>query len=149
MNDANRTANEGVQIRQVIDNLAQALRSKDVEAVVAHYAADLRTFDIAPPLQSKRADAQRSGLEAWFRTWSGPIGYEIHDLSIEVGGDVAFATSVNRLSGQRTNGEDTDVWMRVTVGFRRTGGRWLVTHVHDSVPFYMDGSLRAAVDLKP
>jgi ketosteroid isomerase-like protein len=149
MNDANRTANDEAQIRHVIDDWAQALRVKDVQAVVAYYAAELRTFDIAPPLQSKGADAQRSGLAAWFRTWSSLIGYEIHDLSIEVGDDVAFSTSVNRLSGRRTNGEDTDVWMRATVGFRRTGGRWLVTHVHDSVPFYMDGSLRAAVDLKP
>jgi hypothetical protein len=25
---------------------------------------------------------------------------------------------------------------------------WLITHEHASVPFYMDGSVRAAVDLK-
>jgi ketosteroid isomerase-like protein len=141
--------NDEAQIRQVIDRFVRALRAKDVDAVVAHYAADLRTFDIAPPLQTQGADAQRAGLEAWFRSWSGPIGYEVHNLSIEVGGDVAFSTSLNRLSGSRTNGEQTDVWIRVTVGFRKTGGKWLVTHEHVSVPFYMDGSLRAAVDLKP
>jgi ketosteroid isomerase-like protein len=106
------TLNDEAQIRQVID---------------------LRTFDIAPPLQSKKADA-RAGLAAWFRSWSGPIGYEVHDLSIEVGGDVAFSASLNWLSGSRTNGEHTDVWIRVTVGFRKTGGKWLVRHEHVSVP---------------
>jgi ketosteroid isomerase-like protein len=35
------------------------------------------------------------------------------------------------------------------VGWRKREGEWLVTHEHVSVPFYMDGSLRAAVDLKP
>lgn len=149
MNNANRAANDEAQIRHAIDRWAQALRVKDVEAVVSHYAANLRTFDIAPPLQSKGTDAYRAGLEAWFRTWSGPIGYEIHDLRIEVGDVVAFTSSVNRLSGPRTNGKKTDVWMRATFGFRRTGGKWLATHEHVSVPLYMDGSLRAAVDLKP
>ena len=42
-----------------------------------------------------------------------------------------------------------DMWNRATIGFRRIDGRWLITHLHSSVPFYMDGSFRAAVDLKP
>lgn len=141
--------NDQAQIRQVIDRFVQALRAKDVDAAVAHYAPDLRTFDIAPPLQSQGAEAQRAGLAAWFRSWSGPIGYEVHNLSIEVGGGVAFSASLNRLTGSRTNGEHTDVWLRVTAGYRKSGGTWLITHEHVSVPFYMDGSLRAAVDLKP
>jgi hypothetical protein len=30
-----------------------------------------------------------------------------------------------------------------------TGDAWTVAHEHTSVPFYMDGSLKAAVDLAP
>jgi ketosteroid isomerase-like protein len=32
---------------------------------------------------------------------------------------------------------------------RKTNGQWRIVHDHSSVPFYMDGSYRAAVDLKP
>ena len=39
--------------------------------------------------------------------------------------------------------------MRASVGLRKVDGRWQVTHAHASVPFYMDGSDRAAVDLRP
>ena len=49
----------------------------------------------------------------------------------------------------RTNGEQTDVWVRATIGFAKTDGGWKATHEHFSVPFYMDGSDKAAVDLKP
>jgi ketosteroid isomerase-like protein len=28
-------------------------------------------------------------------------------------------------------------------------GAWKIAHEHTSVPFYMDGSFRAAIDLKP
>ena len=41
------------------------------------------------------------------------------------------------------------MWTRSTVVFRKEGGAWKVMHVHSSVPFYMDGSRKAAVDLKP
>jgi ketosteroid isomerase-like protein len=51
--------------------------------------------------------------------------------------------------GTRTNGEETDVWVRVTACRRKINGKGLITHEHVSVPFYMDGSYRAAVDLKP
>jgi ketosteroid isomerase-like protein len=70
-------------------------------------------------------------------------------LSIITGDDVAFSTSLNHISGTRTSGEENEVWVRATVCFRKIGGKWMVTHEHFSVPFYMDGSYKAAVDLKP
>jgi hypothetical protein len=29
------------------------------------------------------------------------------------------------------------------------GGSWRIVHEHNSTPFYLDGSLRAALDLRP
>ncbi|HVH07431.1 MAG TPA: nuclear transport factor 2 family protein, partial [Myxococcota bacterium] len=49
----------------------------------------------------------------------------------------------------RTEGPRTDVWVRATFGFRKLDGAWILTHEHRSVPFYMDGSERAATDLEP
>jgi ketosteroid isomerase-like protein len=43
----------------------------------------------------------------------------------------------------------TDLWFRLTLGLRSIGGRWKLLHEHESVPFYMDGSYKAAVDLRP
>jgi uncharacterized protein (TIGR02246 family) len=142
-------ARDEAQIRELMDSWAAAVCAKDVDAVMSHFAPDIVTFDLAPPLQCAGADALRRSLEAWFPTFRGPVGYEIHDLSITADGDVAFCRSLNRISGTRTDGEQTDVWVRATVGLRRIDGRWQVTHEHSSVPFYMDGSYRAAVDLKP
>ena len=46
------------------------------------------------------------------------------------------------MTGTKIDGEKTVV-------FRKEGGAWKVMQVHSSVPFYMDGSLTAAVDLEP
>jgi PhnB protein len=139
---------EDARINERIDAWARDLRAKDVDGVLSHYTPDAVTFDLAPPLQHGR-DAVKQGLQEWFPTWRGPIGYEIRDLRITVGDRVAFAHSLNHLTGTRTDGEATDVWFRATVCLRRLDGEWRVAHEHASVPFYMDGSFRAAVDLRP
>ena len=41
------------------------------------------------------------------------------------------------------------LWFRSTIGFRKTGGIWRITHEHNSTPFYMDGSDKAALNLQP
>jgi ketosteroid isomerase-like protein len=137
------------QIRELIDGWAKALRAKDIDGVMSHYAPEILVFDIAPPLLYRGANAYRKNYEEWFATWQGPIGYEIRDPSITVGDDVAFSHSLNRIYGKRTDGEKTGVWVRVTACFRKINGKWLIAHEHISVPLYMDGSDRAAVDLKP
>ena len=141
-------ASDEAQIRERIDTWAKALRAKNIDGVMSHYRPDILTFDLAPPLQHA-GQVYRQGLVEWFATFKGPIGIEMRDLSITVGGDVAFTHSLNRISGARTSGEHTDVWVRSTVCFTKTTGKWMVAHEHVSVPFYMDGSERAAVDLKP
>jgi PhnB protein len=115
---------------------------------MSHYAPDLVAFDMAPPLQHRRDDVAQ-GLAEWFATWEGSIGYEMRDLAVTTSNDIAFAHGLNRLSGKRTDGQNTDVWLRATACFRKMSGGWMLVHEHNSVPFYMDGSFRAAVDLKP
>lgn len=137
------------KIRQHIDDWTRALRAKDIKGVMSFYAPGVVVFDIAPPLGYRGVNAYRKNWEEWFASWQGPIGYEIRDLSITVSDDAAFSYSLNRISGRRTNGEETDVWVRVTAGYRKADGKWLVAHEHISVPFYMDGSNKAAIDLKP
>ncbi|MGH7804122.1 MAG: nuclear transport factor 2 family protein [Candidatus Binatia bacterium] len=53
------------------------------------------------------------------------------------------------MHGARTDGTKTDIWVRATVGFEKIDGAWMIVHEHVSVPFYMDGSFKAAVDLTP
>lgn len=136
------------QIRQLIDKWTKALRAKDVDGLMSLYAPDIRLFDLAPPLQYRGADAYRKNWEEWLSSFQGPVGYENRDLSITASDEVAFCHSLNRISGARTNGEQTDVWVRATVGFRKINGRWMITHEHFSVPFNME-TYKASLDLKP
>ena len=70
-------------------------------------------------------------------------------FKITAGDEVAFAHGLIHMTGRKTDGEQVDLWFRQTVGLKLLHGAWKIVHEHDSVPFYMDGSFRAAVDLKP
>jgi PhnB protein len=135
------------EIRTLIEARSAALRRKDAKGVVARQTDDFVLYSLAPPLRT--AESGTEGLDAWFATWDGPIGYEIHDLGIAADGDVGFCHGFARMTGTKTDGVKVDLWFRITLGLRRSEEGWAIVHEHESVPFYMDGSLRAAVDLTP
>src|SRR6266550_4115619 len=101
----------------VIDNWAEGMRRKDAPRVMAHGAQGFLHFSLAPPLIAKDVGAE--GLKAWFDTWLGPIEFEIADLEITAGEDVAFCTSINRLRGTKTDGETNEIWFRQTLGLKK------------------------------
>ncbi len=123
------------------------MRRKDAKGVVARQADDFVLYSLAPPLRT--AESGTEGLDAWFATWKGPIGYEVHDLGIAADGDVAFCRGLARLTGTKTRWREARRLVPLTLGLRRAADGWVIVHEHESVPFCMDGSLRAAVDLKP
>jgi ketosteroid isomerase-like protein len=90
----------------------------------------------------------RDNVAAWLAGWDGPIQIDARDVSLTVEGDLAFVSALNRMRG-RQGGEDRDLWYRTTMCIQKISGQWQIVCDHSSVPFYMDGSYRAAVDLKP
>ncbi|HSM95140.1 MAG TPA: nuclear transport factor 2 family protein [Rhizomicrobium sp.] len=138
------------EIRAIIADRSKALYAKNAELLFAHNAKDFFSYDLDPPLLHKgTAPDAKAHTEAWFATWKGPISREDRDVSVTAGGDVAFATSLAHMSGTKTEGYDVSLWFRTTTGFRKENSEWKIVHSHSSVPFAMDGSFKACVDLKP
>jgi ketosteroid isomerase-like protein len=149
MTSNNHTADEAA-IRALIAKRAAAISAKDASGVLATEAPEIVVAGLAPPLRFAGPTGDtREGMEAWFATWKGAIDYEVRGLEVTAGDTVAFCTGFVRIGGTKTDGEKTELWARQTIGLQKLNGTWKIVHDHHSVPFYMDGSLRAAVDLKP
>lgn len=140
--------NDEAAIQRLLDDGINALRDKNVEGVMAMYAQEVVTFDIVPPLRYVGADALRKLWEETFSLVQGAIGYELHDLNITVGDDVAFTYSLNHISGTTNAGQKTNIWLRWTACFRKINGKWLIVHHQNSVPADLRTG-RAVLDLKP
>ena len=135
-------------IRQRIDNLVAAIRMMDIERVMSIYAPDIVSFDIEPPLQHVGAEAKRRNWLNVFSAYQRPLAYEIRDLTVSVGNDVAFGHAFIRISGTLKNGNATDRWLRSTVCFRKIDGNWLIVHDQISAPLDL-ASGKALLNLRP
>jgi ketosteroid isomerase-like protein len=98
-------------------------------------------------LEFKGKDAYRKHWEACLARCPGSMIVEIQDLRIAAGDNVAFSHHLTRC-GAIESGEEKASWMRVTVGYRKVNGKWLVVHEHFSAPFDVESG-KALLDLKP
>ncbi|MEU6806951.1 YybH family protein [Streptomyces neyagawaensis] len=135
-------------IRRQIDAIVEAIGAKDLEGLKQVYAVDVVSYDIDPPLQ-------HVGIEAKLKNWANVFTvfdratYEVRDLSVVLDDRLAFGHAFGRLSGTLTNGTAMNgMWVRVTYCFRKTGGAWLITHDHVSVPLDIRSG-KGVVDLEP
>jgi ketosteroid isomerase-like protein len=135
-------------INAVIERLAGAIRSKDVDAAMSVFALDVVSFDLGPPLQHGSGDVFRRHWQALFDVYQGPIDYELRDVELAVSGDVAFSHSLNRIGGVNLAGARVDLWLRWTACYRRINETWLIVHEHVSVPADLRTG-KAVLDLKP
>lgn len=137
------------EIRERIGDLVAAIRTKDLNALQKIYAPDIVTFDVAGPLQRIGIAGKLQNWEEAFSMFQAPLGYEIRDISIESGGDIAIAHGFGRLSGKMKNGQPAGgFWVRFTASLRRIDGTWHIAHDHASVPLDM-ASGKASMNLEP
>jgi ketosteroid isomerase-like protein len=136
------------EIRHRVDKIVEGIRAKDLEGLKQLYAANVVSFDVEPPLQHVGVEAK---LKNWVKafTFFQDVAYEVRDLAITVGDEVAFGHCFGRLSGTLKDGTATSgMWVRATFCFRKIDGNWLIAHDQVSVPFDV-ASGKGVADLEP
>jgi len=139
---------EEAAIRALVGGFVKAVRARDIEAVMAVFAPEVVSFDLGPPLSHGGGEAFAGRWRALFDAYAGPIDYEVHQLDVTAGGDMAFSHSLNRTRGTTRDGKAVDRWLRWTACYRKLGDQWRIVHEHVSVPVDpRDG--KACVELRP
>lgn len=133
---ADTSAQEQAAIKALEDRFVAAFNAKDVNAIMASYASgdDLVVFDAVPPRQYHGWAAYKKDWEDTFAVYPGPVDMKLADLDVAVGGDVAFSHSIQSGTYTDKEGKKFPVTVRVTDGYRKINGQWLITHEHVSVP---------------
>ena len=135
------------RIRTLVERWAQAVQAGDLDGVLSDHAEDIVTFDVPPPRGGVR------GLAAYRATWPDFFAwqrqgacFELTSLEVTAGTDVAFAHALLRCGTPQDLERDPDLRLRLTLGFRREGGRWVVAHEHHSFPDTSAEEDRATAD---
>jgi uncharacterized protein (TIGR02246 family) len=122
------------QIRQLIEAWAAAAHDGDLETVLADHSPDIVMFDVPPPNQVRGLKAYRATWPPFFEWQAGGAVFQIESLEVTVGADLAFAHGLLRCGTPADFARDPEQRLRLTIGLRKTGGRWIVVHEHHSFP---------------
>jgi uncharacterized protein (TIGR02246 family) len=120
------------QIKALIEAWADAVRRHDFPGILAHHTPDIVMFDVPPPLQSRGLEAYKKTWDLFFSCHKPSQTFDIEELAITAGEDVAFAVAIMRCVSSPP--EDGSFPFRLTIGLRYIDGDWRITHEHHSVP---------------
>lgn len=121
------------RIRELVENWAQAVRSRDLDGILKQHAPDLLLFDVPLPVQSKGIGAYRQSWDLFYR-WFGHSGrFELSELNVTAADSLAFCTALIRCAGSDASGATEELAVRLTVCYRKIDAQWVVVHEHHSV----------------
>jgi uncharacterized protein (TIGR02246 family) len=127
--------NDEAAIRALITRWADAVHAGDLDAVLADHDPDIVMFDVPPPYDGLRGiDAYRDSWPPFFEWQRQGAEFEIVELDVTAGDDVAFAWALLRCGKPEEFEANPDNRLRLTIGLRKVNGRWVVTHEHHSFP---------------
>jgi uncharacterized protein (TIGR02246 family) len=122
-------------IRELIARWVTAVHAGDLEGVLADHDSDIVMFDVPPPYNGIRGiDEYRASWPPFFDWQRQGAEFEIVELDVTAGTDVAFAYALLRCGTPAEFEANPDNRLRLTIGLRKIDGRWTVTHEHHSFP---------------
>jgi ketosteroid isomerase-like protein len=124
------------QIKALIEAWADAVRRHDLSSILAHHDQDIVMFDVPPPLQSRGLDEYKKTWDLFFRYHEPSQAFDIEQLAITAGEDVAFAVAIMRCGSGTFSGppKQGGFLFRLTIGLRKVDEGWRIAHEHHSVP---------------
>jgi uncharacterized protein (TIGR02246 family) len=122
-------------VRELIERWISAVQSADLDGILADHADDIVMYDVPPPYDGIRGiDAYRDSWPQFFNFLRQGAVFEGQELEVTEGDEVAFVHGLLRCGTPADFEKQPDNRLRLTVGLRKVGGRWLVTHEHHSFP---------------
>jgi uncharacterized protein (TIGR02246 family) len=120
-------------IGKLITDWAAAVHTGDLDSVLAEHDSEIVMFDVPPPRRGVRGiDEYRSVWPPFFEWQRQGSSFEIDELDVTAGEDVAFAWALLRCGKPEDFDADPENRLRLTIGLRKRNGRWVVTHEHHS-----------------
>ena len=122
------------EIRALIERWAKAVREENMAGIHADHDPGILMFDVPPPLLSRGLEAYMQSWDLFFSSQERPVTFDLRDLQITAGQDVAFATAIGRCIYVDPTGKREPLDFRLTIGLRKTNGQWRILHEHHSLP---------------
>jgi ketosteroid isomerase-like protein len=133
------SAADETQIRDLLRQWASATQKAQRDDVLANHLPDVLIYDVLAPMKYEGAAAYRKSWDEWQPDTEGEGQFELQDLSVTSGADVAFAHGFIKCGGVLPGGKSFEDLVRATFCLRKVSGSWKVAHQHISKPIQLKG----------
>jgi uncharacterized protein (TIGR02246 family) len=117
------------EVRAVHEQWFDRTAAKDLDGLLEHIARDIVSYEHAGPLQYIGIDDVREVCRRGLESSAGQIDFDVHDLTVQVNGDLAVAWGLDRIVADGLESRS-----RATRVFERRNGQWQMVHQHRSIP---------------
>jgi uncharacterized protein (TIGR02246 family) len=146
---ADTTAQDQADIQALETQFQTAFNARDINAIMALYTPDeaMVVFDAVPPRQYTGWSAYKKDWESFFAAFPGPAEIKLTELDVTVGGNIAYGHSIQQTIVTDKTGKKVPLTVRVTDGYKKVNGKWLISHEHVSIPVDLD-TMKPVLDSK-
>ena len=133
---ASAYADGAAEIRGIQLSIASAAEARNLDAIMSHYLPGdkLFVFDMYPPRAYLGWDQFRADWKNFLDNLKGPISYKLGDLQSASDGEFGYTHMVQYIRGTTLDGKPFQLNLRETDIYRKINGKWIIVHVHASVP---------------
>jgi ketosteroid isomerase-like protein len=125
---------DDAKIRAARAELVAAMKGKNLDAIMSHYAPDVVVYDAGPPREYVGAAAFRENWRGFLVGLPGPWSVEASEGAVATGGSLGYARTIVHFVCTDAKGAKVEFTDRLTDVYRRIGGKWLIVHEHTSFP---------------
>ena len=133
---SNAKESDEAEIRAMEAAMMKGFAARDLDDALAAYVQDdnLFVFDAVPPRQYVGIKAWRADNENFLALFQGPLKTEMSDLSVTTNGKLGFGHNIQWFSGTGKDGKPLDLTFRVSDGYKKINGKWMIVEEHISFP---------------
>lgn len=133
MTNLTRNQRNEIQIRELVENWAKAVRTRDLPTILAHHSDNIVMYDVPEPFESVGINAYRKTWDTFFADTKVGV-FDIQELHIVADEQVAFCYATMKCEYRSTPNEFIELRFRLTIGLTKTNHQWTIVHEHHSIP---------------
>jgi len=122
-------------IRALLDEWTRSTREGRKDEVLKNHDDNVLIYDVLPPMKYESASAYRESWEEWQPDAQGEMRFELENVSVTAGTDVAFAHGILQCGGTLPDGNTFQDTVRATFCLRKICTQLIVFHQHISKPY--------------
>ena len=114
--------NDRIEIQRLLGQWAHNTKKGEQDKILENHSESVVICDVLPPMKYEGVKAYRESWDEWQPKTMVEGQFDLHELKVVVGEDVAFAYGFIHCGGTLPDGKSFEDWVRATFWLEKKNG---------------------------